>query len=115
MRTHWRKIAYAAFWVLLLAVTLESFIHPEADEKTRAVMFGIVILFAAPISFIPVFFIYAISWLAPDAHSAIETVLFGDRMIQLLLWWLVMFAGSYWQWFHLFPTLMSRFPGRPDA
>jgi uncharacterized membrane protein len=115
MRTHWRKIAYAAFWVLLLAIALESFAHPEADEKTRAVMLGIVMLFAVPISFIPMFLVYAINWLPSDTATTIEAVLFGDSIVHLLLWWLVMFAISYWQWFHLFPKLMSRFPGRRDA
>jgi hypothetical protein len=104
-------MAYAVFWILLFAVTLESFAHPEADNKTRAVMFLIIALFAAPISLIPLLVLGVVGWLFQDADS----IVFGDRVVHLSLWSLFMFGISYWQWFRLFPKLKSKFLGAPDA
>ena len=111
MKGHWRKIAYAVFWVVLLAVTLESFVHPEADSETRAVMRAIIALFAAPISIVPLFVFSAIGWPFSDgSQTAME-----NPAKEFLLYCLTMFAISYWQWFHLVPKLKSRFPGTPEA
>jgi hypothetical protein len=115
MRAHWRKIAYAAFWILLFAVTLESFAHPEADSETRAVMFLVIALFAAPISLIPLVFLGVVGWLSQGAESIITTAVFGSRVVQFSLWSLFMFGISYWQWFRLLPKLKSKFLGAPDA
>ena len=109
MRAHWRKIAYAVFWILLFAVTLESFAHREADSETRAVMFLVIALFAAPISLIPLVFLGVMGWLFQDADS----IVFGDRVVQFSLWSLFMFGISYWQWFRLLPKLKSKFLGAP--
>jgi hypothetical protein len=103
-------MAYAVFWILLFAVTLESFAHPEADNKTRAVMFAIVALFAAPISLIPLLFLGVVDWL----FQGVDSIVFGDRVVQFSLWSLFMFGISYWQWFRLLPKLRSKFPGAPD-
>ena len=115
MRAHWRKMAYAAFWILLFAVTLESFAHPEADSETRAVMMLVIALFAAPISLVPLLFFGVTGWLFQDADSIFTTAVFGSRVVQFSLWSLFMFGISYWQWFRLLPRLRSKFLGTPGA
>jgi hypothetical protein len=108
-------MAYAIFWILLFAVTLESFAHPEADNETRAVMFLIIALSAAPISFVPLLLLGVVGWLSQEANSIIEAAVFGHHVVQFFLWSLFMFGISYWQWFSLLPKFKSRFPGTPDA
>jgi hypothetical protein len=115
MRAHWRKIAYAALWISLLAITFESFVHPEADNETRAVMMAIVALFAAPISVVLLCVVSAIGWLFSTADGATMGFVTDNRFAQFLLYGLLMFVASYWQWFHLLPRLKSKLRGTPDT
>jgi hypothetical protein len=110
-----RRIAYAVFWLLLL-IFVELFYDPTEtsdSEAIRSMLFGFVAVLAAPASLIILVawtgFVLLLQLFDSSALVDVMNTIIGSNeafRLQYLLWWLLMFAASYWQWFYLLPKLL---------
>jgi hypothetical protein len=110
-----RRIAYTAFWLLLL-IFVELFYDPTEtsdSEAIRSMLFGFVAMLAAPASLIILVawtgFVLLLQLFDSSALIDLTNTVLGSKeafRLQYLLWWLLMFAASYWQWFYLLPKLL---------
>ena len=115
MAAHWRKIAYVAVWITLLALVILTFDHRTAYGEAQAVLLSIIVVLAAPISVVGMCAASAILWLFPGLQGLMDVLadtpfLSNDPAwfkLQFSFWWLLTLASSYWQWFWLLPRLVS--------
>ena len=115
MASRWRRIAYMAFWLAILAWVLTSDWR-EADGVAQMVVFTFLLFLTAPVSIVVSCGLFVLGLLLPDAERIlIETIAGGSLMvsdpqwfkIRFSIWWLLLIGASYWQWFWLTPKLLS--------
>jgi hypothetical protein len=112
-----RRISYLALWLLLLIVVERFYDSSETSdsEAIRSILFGLVTLLALPgsIALIGAWIgVLALLQLLDESILGwLNTSVFASKewfRLQVLLWWLLMFSISYWQWFVFFPMLLLR-------
>ena len=108
------KIAYVAVWLAMLIFVEVFYDSTETSDSAelRAILFAILSLLALPISLIVLGMLMVAAMFAPMLDASIldafnNSVLVSSEWfrLQFFLWWLLMFAASYWQWFRLFPWI----------
>lgn len=111
-----RRIAYLALWALFLAFVELTYDPTETSdsEAIRSILFATVAVLALPASLIFVAAWMAIGMLLQlfDASPLdwLNGSIFASKewfRLQFFLWWLLLLAASYWQWFHLLPSIVS--------
>ena len=103
----WIKVGYAVPWLVVLGWILWT----DFDNFEAAVVImlqGAITVAAAPISFVAVGVFSIIEEIVPDrVKSGVSLQQFFKGF--LLIWWTLMFALSYWQWFYLVPKCVRIF------
>ncbi len=111
------RIAYAVVWLLLLIYVESSYDSTETSdsEKLRSILFTFVTFLALPSSLVILGLMAALGMLVPlldastlDAFGRSVLVSKEWFRLQFFLWWSLMFAVSYWQWFRLVPKFLSK-------
>ena len=111
-----RRIVYLALWVLFLVIVELTYDSTETSdsEAIRSILFSSVTVLALPASLLFIGAWMAIGMVLQLVDVSALDWLNGSILaskdwfrLQFFLWWLLMLAASYWQWFHLLPRFVS--------
>lgn len=106
------RLIYALPWIVVLLYVM---LQTDIEDEAKFLLFFVIELMAFPISFVVMFTVAANArfamWLMDNGIFVPNVVQFVHTEMsfktQFFVWWLILFALSYWQWFYVVPRIVA--------